>query len=57
MAETLLATREDEARAALDRHVVDMVDWHFDPATGTPFWLDWVAKAGWDPRREIRIDR
>jgi phenylacetate-coenzyme A ligase PaaK-like adenylate-forming protein len=22
--------------------------------TGTPFWLDWVASAGWDPRREIR---
>jgi phenylacetate-coenzyme A ligase PaaK-like adenylate-forming protein len=54
MAETLLATRVDEARAALDRHLVDIIAWHFNPETGTPFWLDWAAKAGWDPRRDIR---
>jgi hypothetical protein len=54
MTETLLATKVDKARAALDRHVVDIIDWHFHPATGTPFWLDWTAKADWDPRREIR---
>ena len=30
-----------------------MVSWHFDPATGCPFWLDWAEKAGWDPRREV----
>jgi phenylacetate-coenzyme A ligase PaaK-like adenylate-forming protein len=54
MVETLLEARVDDARAALDRHVVDVVEWHFNPATGTPFWLDWAVKAGWDPRREIR---
>ncbi|MGH9371063.1 MAG: hypothetical protein ACRD15_05990, partial [Vicinamibacterales bacterium] len=48
-----MATRVEEARAALDRHLVDIIDWHFNPSTGTPFWLDWAAKAGWDPRREI----
>ncbi len=37
------------ARAALDAHVRDIVDWHFDPATGCPFWLDYAKKLGWDP--------
>ena len=42
------------ARAALDAHVRAIVAWHFDPATGCPFWLDYAAKLDWDPRREIR---
>jgi len=43
----------DAAREALDAHVRDMVEWHFDPETGCPFWLDYARKLGWDPRREI----
>ncbi len=31
-----------------------MVAWHFDPATGCPFWLDYAKKLGWDPRNEIK---
>lgn len=30
-----------------------MIAWHFDPATGCPFWLDFASRLGWDPRREI----
>ena len=41
------------AGAALDRWVREIVAWHFDPATGSPFWLQWAEKAGWDPRKEI----
>ena len=41
------------ARERLDAWVRECVEWHFDPATGTPFWLDYAAKLGWDPRREI----
>ena len=41
------------ARTALDAHVREIVSWHFDPATGSPFWLDYARKLGWDPRREI----
>ena len=37
------------ARAALDAHVKDIVAWHFSPATGTPFWLDWAKAQGEDP--------
>ena len=40
-------------RAALDRQVREVIEWHFDPSTGSPFWLDFAKKAGWDPRREI----
>src|SRR5829696_4575110 len=39
---------------SLDRWVREVVDWHFDPATGSPFWLDFAKKAGWDPRRDVR---
>jgi phenylacetate-coenzyme A ligase PaaK-like adenylate-forming protein len=49
-----LVQRAIEAAEALDRHVVDIVSWHFDPASSCPFWLQWAEKAGWDPRREIR---
>ncbi|MDX1565059.1 MAG: hypothetical protein R3236_06610, partial [Phycisphaeraceae bacterium] len=31
----------------------DIVQWHFSPETGCPFWLEWAGKAGWDPAREI----
>jgi len=43
----------DAPRAALDRQVREVIEWHFDPSTGSPFWLDFAKKAGWDPRREI----
>jgi phenylacetate-coenzyme A ligase PaaK-like adenylate-forming protein len=43
-----------DAAAALDEHVREIVQWHFSPDTGTPFWLDWAKTAGWDPRREVR---
>ena len=42
------------ARDVLDAHVRDIVAWHFDPETGSPFWLDYAAKLGRDPRREVR---
>jgi hypothetical protein len=47
-------TRASAARSALDAWTREVVAWHFDPATGTPFWLDWAARAGWDPRREVK---
>jgi phenylacetate-coenzyme A ligase PaaK-like adenylate-forming protein len=42
------------AEAQLDAHVRQIVRWHFSPETGCPYWLDWAAKAGWDPVREIQ---
>ena len=43
--------RVAHARARLDAWVRELMQWHFDPATGCPFWLEFAAKrAGWDPR-------
>jgi hypothetical protein len=43
----------EAARARLDAWVRELMAWHFDPATGCPFWLEWARGAGWDPRNEI----
>ncbi|MFN3484857.1 MAG: hypothetical protein ACK44W_05175, partial [Planctomycetota bacterium] len=43
-----------KAREELDAHVREIIQWHFSPETGTPFWLEWARKAGWDPRREVQ---
>src|SRR5262245_45605562 len=45
--------RTEAARAALDSWVREVIAWHFDPATGSPFWLDFASRHGWDPRREV----
>ena len=47
----------DAVKAAaqkLDAQVREIMQWHFSPETGTPFWLDWAKKAGWDPRKEVK---
>jgi phenylacetate-coenzyme A ligase PaaK-like adenylate-forming protein len=51
---TVLLERRQAARDALDAHVRDIVNWHFDPATGCSFWLDRARALGWDPRQEIK---
>ncbi len=41
------------AREILDAHVREIVAWHFDPETGSPFWLDWAKSQDWNPRTDI----
>ena len=48
-----LSAQAEEAQARLDAHVRQIVEWHFNPATGCPFWLDFASKLSWDPRKEI----
>jgi phenylacetate-coenzyme A ligase PaaK-like adenylate-forming protein len=49
-----------QTRDRLDAHVRDMIAWHFDPKTGSPFWVDAAAgknpvlKLAFDPRKEVR---
>ena len=43
----------EAAQAQLEAHLRETIQWHFSPETGSPFWLNWAAKAGWDPRTEI----
>jgi len=37
------------AKAELDAHVRRIVTRHFSPEKGTPYWLNWAARAGWSP--------
>ena len=45
---------QSSASTALDTHVREIVSWHFSEETGSPFWLDWAKKAGWNPAKEIK---
>lgn len=49
-----LADRVADARERLDSHTRAMVEWHFNPRTGCPFWLEYASKLMWDPRKEIQ---
>jgi hypothetical protein len=48
-----LSHKVQQARAQLDAHVLEIIEWHFNPDTGCPFWLELAGKLGWDPRREV----
>jgi hypothetical protein len=50
---TELDNRVAEARQRLDAWTREVVQWHFDPETGCPFWLDFAQRLDWDPREEI----
>ena len=52
---TELAARVQAAKERLDARVREMVEWHFNPATGSPFWLNKVSELGFDPRREVKV--
>lgn len=51
---TNLESRITTSRDALDSWVREIVEWHFNPETGCPFWLDYARKLDWDPRTEVR---
>ncbi len=42
------------AQAELDAHVRRIVQWHFSPETGCPFWLEWARNADWDPAVTVK---
>ena len=48
-----MTDRIQSMRACLDAHTVEIVQWHFSPGTGCPFWLDFAKELAWDPREEI----
>jgi hypothetical protein len=41
------------AKEKLDAHTREIVSWHFDPATGCPFWLDFAKRLDFDPRKDV----
>ena len=48
-----LSQKIKRAHDRLDSHVREMIQWHFNPETGCPFWLDYARKLNFDPRKEI----
>ncbi len=48
-----LEKRAGLAKVDLDAWTREVVQWHFDPETGCPFWLNFRAKLDWDPAAEV----
>jgi hypothetical protein len=48
------AAQVKQAREALDAWVREVVAWHFDPATGSPFWLERAKTLGFNPRDKVQ---
>jgi len=42
------------AKENLESQVQEIIDWHFSPETGCPYWLEFKDREGWDPRDEIK---
>ena len=42
-----------QAASELDNHVSEMIQWHFSPDTGCPFWLNWAKEQQWSPLDEV----
>lgn len=56
MSETLATdAKVKEAKEALDLQVRKIVEWHFNPETGTPFWCGFAEGLDFDPRRDIKV--
>ena len=53
--ELVIDAKVKEAKEALDLHVREIVEWHFDPETGSPFWLEFAGKLGFNPRNDIKV--
>ncbi len=51
--QTDLQTRINATREALDAWTREVVQWHFSPATGTPFWLERAKTLDFDPLKDI----
>ncbi len=49
-----LESKLRQAREKLDAHVREIVAWHFDPQTGTPFWLERARSFKFDPRKDVK---
>src|SRR6476620_6761469 len=47
-------TASRSTRERLDRHVREIVRWHFDHATGCPFWLERAKQFTFDPLRDVQ---
>ncbi|MCZ7416813.1 AMP-binding protein [Streptomyces sp. WMMC897] len=54
MSELTHGTSRPEGEAALSQHLSEMLRWHFEPATGSPFWLSRVGDLDFDPLTDVK---
>ena len=54
MSDTNLSEAVAQAKANLDAHTRETVQWHFSPETGCPFWLEKVKGFDFDPLTDIQ---
>jgi phenylacetate-coenzyme A ligase PaaK-like adenylate-forming protein len=47
-------TRAPDAAPDPDEFIQAAMDWHFSPATGSPFWLARAKSLGFDPRADVK---
>ena len=52
--DTVDAVRVATAREQLDRQVREVVQWHFSPDTGTPFWLERAKSFRFNPLKDVQ---
>ena len=52
-AENRMQAKTRDARERLDAWTREMMEWHFNPETGCPFWLERAKSLPFDPRREV----
>ena len=43
-----------QAKEQLDAQTREMVEWHFNPETGSPFWLEKAKEFDFDPRKDVQ---
>jgi phenylacetate-coenzyme A ligase PaaK-like adenylate-forming protein len=48
-----IETRAKQAAEKLDAQVREIINWHFSPDTGCPFWLNLAREKKIDPRKEV----
>jgi phenylacetate-coenzyme A ligase PaaK-like adenylate-forming protein len=51
---TVIAEQTKQARAKLDAQVREVVQWHFNPQTGTPFWLEKAKSLSFNPLTDVK---
>lgn len=54
MTEPELQAKVKAARETLDAWTREVVEWHFNPDTGTPFWLEYAKTLDFDPRQAVQ---
>jgi phenylacetate-coenzyme A ligase PaaK-like adenylate-forming protein len=49
-----LQTNVQQSREKLDAWTREMMEWHFNPGTGCPFWIERAKTFDFDPRRDVK---